>query len=489
MLPQFDDQPIFALATPPGRGAIHVQRVSGKGVLQSLQPLVWHPVENRLLRSEEWLPKDGSGPRTRYLRLGRGVEQWVDDVVVSVWRGPKSYTGEDVVEISSHGNEYVLSAVQSLLRTVGFRDAQPGEFSLRAFWNGRIDLLQAEGLQALLAAESAGAVTQARQVLSGHLSHLVADVRERIISVRAILEAHIDFDETDVGTCSVVDLQTQLVGVREVLLSLLSGFVTGKKIREGLRVGIFGRPNAGKSTLFNGLLRSERALVSEIPGTTRDVLEERLTLSQKDFVLVDTAGVREATDPIERMGVERARAVWASVDLALVVVDGSWVAQLTNPEIMLDREIFRLGGILGDENVPPIILVLTKSDAMTDAMRDDLENMLRVFASRRKLIGGCFSGLANFSGVVDGLSVAYEGLLADRNSIPSALLISARQRDLVATALKRVDESRDVLVGGGYLEVVASILLQVNEILSEIIGDVAPDDVLDALFGSFCIGK
>ncbi|MEM9259841.1 MAG: tRNA uridine-5-carboxymethylaminomethyl(34) synthesis GTPase MnmE, partial [Bacteroidota bacterium] len=300
---------IVAIATPPGEGAIGVVRLSGPGCIALLdafwaRPLVQSPVRKALFG----VLTDEEGAA-------------IDEVVLTLYRAPASYTGEDAVEISCHGSPYILSRVVQLCIDAGARMARPGEFSQRAFLNGKLDLSQAEAVADLIASQSAAAHRIALGQLRGGVSNEIKELRQKLIDFASLIELELDFGEEDVEFADRSELRTLVAHIRTRIAALTTSFRLGNAIKQGITTVIAGRPNAGKSTLLNALLNEERAIVSNIPGTTRDTIEEAINIGGVPFRLVDTAGIRAATDTIEAIGVERALERVRSSHLLVYVFD------------------------------------------------------------------------------------------------------------------------------------------------------------------------
>src|SRR6266487_4580311 len=304
---------IAAIGTPPGYGGIGVIRVSGPEAFLQVLPLLQRPDRQTDL------------PPSHLLTYGHIVDpttlEVLDEVLVAFMHAPHTYTREDVVEIQGHGGPLVLQRILSLVLTQGARMANPGELTLRAFLNGRLDLAQAEAVMDLISAQTEAGQRLAMQQLRGRISEQVQDARHAVLGIIARIEASIDFPEEDVPTPQPEELQSLIQVALQKVATLLTGSEQGRLYRQGLRTVIIGRPNVGKSSLLNALLRADRAIVTPIAGTTRDTLEETATLGGLAVVLTDTAGIRDTGDVVERLGVQRAQNAAARADVALVVLD------------------------------------------------------------------------------------------------------------------------------------------------------------------------
>ncbi len=304
---------IVAPATPPGRGAVAIIRLSGKEAIAIARTL--------------WRPRKPGELRPRELRLGAirdpSSGATIDEALCVIFPAPHSLTGEDVVELHCHGGVYLVRRILALTADLGARLAQPGEFARRAYLNGRIDLTRAEAIADLVEARGEEALVRATAQLSGALARHVEGLREKVIGIRAYLEAEIDFADEDLDLPSRAQLASSINELADSVRLLRDSFARGRIAREGVRVALIGKPNAGKSSILNLLLGSNRAIVTPIPGTTRDVIEESISLGPWSVVLSDTAGLRDSVEPIEQLGIARTRAAADEADLLLAVFDSS----------------------------------------------------------------------------------------------------------------------------------------------------------------------
>jgi tRNA modification GTPase len=448
------DDTIAAIATPVGSGGIGIVRLSGPEAFSILQCIF--------------------GPRQQGLaplRLTYGHiidperDEPVDEVLAVYMPAPRTYTRQDVVEIDCHGGPVPLRRVLELCLRHGARLAGPGEFTLRAFLNGRIDLAQAEAVADLVEAKTDAGLRLAVAQLDGHLSGQIRAVRARLHDALAWVEASIDFDEDEVPPYEIED---DLAAAQRALSDLLAGAERGIVYRQGIRTAIVGQPNVGKSSLLNALLRVERAIVTPIPGTTRDTLEETLNLHGVPLVLVDTAGIRADTrDLAEDMGVERSRAALAQADLALLVIDGNRAVDEG------DREIAALVGR------KPAIVVINKTDLPVVAEAGDLLHAPRVEISALTGAG------------VDDLERAIQDVVFSAHVVASdaALVSSPRHRDVLRRALEHVDAAVSAHRTGMPLDFVSIGLRSAVSALGEITGETVSETLLETIFSRFCIGK
>jgi len=454
------DDTIAAISTPIGEGGIGIVRLSGPDALAIVQSI--------FLRGKG---RTAARPLQPYhLHYGHIVDpatgQTLDEVLVAYMPAPWTYTRQDVVEINCHGGIVPLRKVLELCLRHGARLAGPGEFTLRAFLNGRIDLAQAEAVLDIVRAKTAASLRVAVDQLDGRLSDEIRQVRAQMLDVLSWLEASVDFAEDEIPSR---DIGPDLERIQEKLERLLSTAEQGIIYRQGVRTAIVGRPNVGKSSLLNALLRTSRAIVTPIPGTTRDTLEETLNLQGVPLVLVDTAGITSDTaDVVERLGIERSRAALAQADLALFVVDGS------EPLTEADHDI---AALLNDK---PGLLVINKSD-LPQAVNVEgfLPHLPRVHISA--LTG---EGL-------DALEKAIvEAVFSGRVLASDALLVSnPRHKNALQRAHEHVVAARQTYAQGLPADFVSIDVTAAINALGEITGETLHEDLLETIFSNFCIGK
>ncbi len=459
------DDTIAAISTPIGEGGIGIVRMSGPEALAILQKIF---VRGKATNIQS--PTSNFQLPTSSLQYGHIVDpetaDVVDEVLVSYMKAPRTYTRQDVVEINCHGGIAPLRRVLELCLRQGARLASPGEFTLRAFINGRIDLAQAEAVLDIVRAKTEAGLRVAVGQLEGRLSHQVRALRAQLIDVLAYLEATIDFEEDEIPER---DITPDLERVRGQLEKLLAQADRGIIYRQGIRTAIVGRPNVGKSSLLNALLRTSRAIVTPIPGTTRDTLEETLNLQGIPLVLVDTAGIVDETeDFIERLGIERSRRALAQADLALLVVDGS--------ELLTEAD-HRIAELVADKTA---ILVINKIDLPRAAADlDILPDAPRVEISA--LTG---EGLEKLEETI--VEVVFSGqVLASDDPLVS----SPRHKDILKRALDHVVSAQEAHARGMPADFVAIDLTSAANALGEITGETVTEDLLEVIFSEFCVGK
>ncbi|MGI4866202.1 MAG: tRNA uridine-5-carboxymethylaminomethyl(34) synthesis GTPase MnmE [Janthinobacterium lividum] len=465
MTPAFSDT-IVALSTPPGIGALAVVRLSGPDAVAITQALFskknlaaqpGHTLHYGTLRDPE------SG-------------QVLDEVVASLYRAPRSYTREDVVEISGHGSDFIVRQVLGALLRQGARLAEAGEFTKRAFLNGALDLAQAEAVADLIAADSALSHQVALNQLRGGFSDELRGLRAQLIKFASLLELELDFGEEDVEFADRTGLTRLLSEVQHVVNGLLRSFELGNVIKNGITTVIAGRPNAGKSTLLNALLREERAIVSAIPGTTRDFIEDEVSIDGLRFRFVDTAGLRDnPADEVEAIGVQRTRQRIGQAALLLYLFD---LTAMTPAEVRADLAEFTAA-----HPRLPVLLVGNKQDAATPAQIAAFEqlknkNLLTISAGQRQ-------GLENLQETLL-TQVRGAGLATTGTATIVTNVRHARALEMAAQHLAAVQQG---LATGRGTELLAADLRHALSSLGEITGDISTDDLLTSIFTQFCIGK
>ncbi|WP_337243496.1 tRNA uridine-5-carboxymethylaminomethyl(34) synthesis GTPase MnmE [Luteimonas sp. gir] len=436
---------IAAIATAPGAGGVGIVRLSGPRASEIAQALC-----GRILRPRH----------AHHVRFENDDGETLDDGIAIAFAGPASYTGEDVVELQGHGSPVVLQQVLARCRALGARLARPGEFSERAFLNGRLDLTQAEAVADLIAAGDVRAARAARRTLDGAFSTRCDALAAELLHLRVHVEAMIDFSDEPIDALGGDVVAERLDALATSLAVLLAEAEQGRRLRDGLHAVIVGPPNAGKSSLLNALAGSERAIVTEIAGTTRDLLHETVRIAGAELTLVDTAGLREAGDAIEREGIRRARAELRRADLAIIVLDAR------DPQV-------GLRAVASDiQDVPARLVVHNKVDLLEGAAPDD--DVVRVSARTG----------AGLDALRDALATQVAGPAAGEGAF------TARQRhvDALRIAADAVDEARATLQAQT-LELTAEALRVAHDAVGEITGRVLPDDLLGHIFSSFCIGK
>ncbi len=452
----FEDT-IVAIATPNAIGAIGVIRVSGKESLN---------IVNSIFEGKNLLTQ-----KSHTIHLGKliAANEIIDEVLVSLFIAPNSYTKENVVEISCHGSPYILNRVIELLLEKGCRLARAGEFTQRAYLNGRFDLSQAEAVADLIASDSQAAHKIAMQQMRGGITHKLAELRQSLIEFTALIELELDFGEEDVEFANREKLIALLYAIKEEIYKLSSSFKFGNAIKTGVPVAIVGKPNAGKSTLLNILLQEERAIVSEIAGTTRDTIEETLTIEGVLFRFIDTAGLRDTTDVIEKIGVERSKESIQKAQIVLYLYDSSQENQ---------SEVAQALSIIPKDK--KVIVLANKQDIAQDVIvqNETSTDWISISAKENK-------------GIQTLKELLLQKVLEDNNSTQDAIIITNQRH---YEALQLSEQAIDNVLAGFQQQISSDFISQDLKTalrhLGSITGSIDVDkDILATIFGKFCIGK
>ena len=452
---------IIALSTPPGSGAIAVIRLSGPDCIQWTAQHIRKPklVESPSHAAHFGLFRDAAG-------------DVLDEVVVTIYKNPKSYTRQDVVEISAHASDWIIEQIIQSYLSQGARYAEPGEFTFRAYMNGQLDLSQAEAVADLISAESKEAHRLALHQLRGGFSGEIDHLRQKLIDFASLIELELDFGEEDVTFADRTELQEQVQSIRQLIQQLIDSFQWGNAVKKGIQTVIAGRPNAGKSTLLNALLKEDRAIVSDIAGTTRDTIEESIVMDGIPFRLIDTAGLRKATDAIEEIGVQRTYEKIQSSAVVLYVFD---VTESTPEQLRSDLAEFR------GQNYH-LIALANKVDQAENANWTDYEQVL----SDIQLLP--ISALEG-----EGLAPLVESLITfakeSRQQAGSAVVTNSRHHQALTRAYADLGRVLHGLQNGITGDFIAMDIRQALHHLGEITGHISVDDLLGNIFSNFCIGK
>ncbi|MDT2727330.1 tRNA uridine-5-carboxymethylaminomethyl(34) synthesis GTPase MnmE [Lactococcus formosensis] len=446
---------IAAISTPLGEGAIAIVRLSGSDAVS--------------IAKKVFQGKDLDKVASHTINYGHifDEDRLVDEVMLSVMKAPKTFTREDLVEINTHGGIAVTQEILQLLLRSGARLAEPGEFTKRAFLNGRIDLAQAESVMDLIRAKTDQAANIAVKQLDGSLSNLINNIRQEILESLAQVEVNIDYPEyDDVETMTSQMLLEKTAHFEQLLETLLATAKRGKILREGLRTAIIGRPNVGKSSLLNQLLREEKAIVTDIAGTTRDVITEFANIGGVPLELIDTAGIRETEDVVEKIGVERSQKALEEADLVLLVLDAS------SPLTPKDVELLELSSSTNR------IVLLNKTDLPEQIELEKLpEDFIRISALKNENLDAVEKQIRAlfFSGEIE--------------SKDATTLSNARHIGLVEQALDALKEANRGLAMGLPVDLIQVDVTRCWQLLGEITGEAAPDELITQLFSQFCLGK
>jgi tRNA modification GTPase len=460
---------IVAIATPPGRGGIGIVRLSGERAIE---------IASQLVRPAK-LP-----PEVQRSALGKFIDpqtdKVLDEVVVTFYRHPHSYTGEDVAEISCHGSPVILRHLVECCLERGARAAEPGEFAMRAFLNGRIDLTQAEAVRDLVESRTLYQARVAATQLGGSLSARLEPHKQALLDLIARMEAGIDFADDDVEVMNWTDLLSQLDAVRADIEKLVGGYSFGRIVRDGLSLSVVGRPNVGKSSLFNRLLNMDRAIVTEIPGTTRDLVTESASINGIPLHLVDTAGIRTTIDTVEKIGVERTHQAMSDSDLRLLVVDAS---QDWNPE---DSELLHNTRRMGS-----MLLVANKADLPERTSRSAIEQAIAVEDGEAP---GTVEIVLTSALTGQGIEELRDKILqaAGAGNNPGSegeLVTNLRHQQLLQDSLQALSRCRQAAAERMHHEMLLLDLYDALRPLDTLTGSTDVEDILGLIFSSFCIGK
>ena len=469
------EDPIAAQATPPGEGGIAVVRISGPDALQVAEQIFRKPTGSHI---------DINSTCTHTIHYGYVTDEQenkVDEVILLIMKSPRSYTGEDVIEFHCHGGPIPVQSVLRAVFNAGARPAEPGEFTRRAFINGQLDLTQAEAVADVIESRSRTSAKLALQHLEGDLGEKISDLRNRILDIMARIEVVLDYPEMDIQQAQRKEMTEELTSLSENLRHLIDTASAGKPFREGVKTVILGRPNVGKSSLMNALLKRERAIVTDVPGTTRDLLEEMIVVDGIPLVVIDTAGIRSDAGRIEQMGVDRARDAAENADLILLVFDDSekirpadkalceWIGQLNLDasivpvinKIDLQQNSFNFqqaSKLLQDSsNVPRSVKISAKN-------REGLNELIEIIS--REVIKG-------------DLPPAGEGVV----------VTNARHENKLRQAEEAVKEAISGLNSQIPIDLVNIDMREALQALGEITGETATRDLLERIFSDFCLGK
>ena len=470
MIPQ---ETIVALATPSGAGAIAIIRLSGKDAI-TIAADVFQSVSG----------KDITKQKTHTIHLGHIVDpstssgqagKVYDQVLLSIFKGPNSYTGENVIEISCHGSTFIQQQIIQLLLRRGAKMAQAGEFTLRAFLNGKLDLSQAEAVADLIASDNEASHQIAMQQMRGGFSNEIAKLREELLNFASLIELELDFAEEDVEFADRTQFHELLERIEFVLKRLIDSFAVGNVIKNGIPVAIVGEPNVGKSTLLNALLNEERAIVSDIAGTTRDTIEDELVINGMSFRFIDTAGIRETKDVLESIGIQKTFEKIEQAQVVLYLVDSVQcsVSSLNRLKIEIEK-------IKNKFPLKPVVVVANKSDLLSAEQKNTIQATIDtiLFLSAKQKVG--IDELKNTL-----LSFVNTGALRNNETI----VTNTRHYDSLLKALEEVQKVKWGLDSGLSSDLMAIDIRSALHYFGEITGEVTNDELLGNIFANFCIGK
>ena len=456
---------IIALATASGAGAIAVLRVSGPKAIS---------VSNTLFKSIH--DKNLLNQPTHTIHLGHIVDgdRVLDEVLVSIYKNPQSYTGEDVVEISCHGSSYIQQQILQLFIRNGCRSANPGEFTLRAFLNGKMDLSQAEAVADLIASDSAAAHQIAMQQMRGGFSSEIKKLREELLNFASLIELELDFSEEDVEFADRRQFEDLLQRIVKVLKYLIDSFSTGNVIKNGVPISIIGAPNVGKSTLLNALLNEDKAIVSNIAGTTRDAIEDELIIEGIKFRFIDTAGIRQTDDTVESIGIKKTFAKMAESQVIIQLIDASLISKANTADILAS-----LVETKAQYPEKETLVVLNKMDLADKVL------LSKVFSELEPLHMSAKTGTGVELLKTKLLDMVHMGKLQNNDTI----ITNARHYDALRLALENIQKVQVGMQTGLSGDLLAIDIREALYHFGRITGEISTDDLLGNIFANFCIGK
>ena len=460
---------IVALATPSGAGAIAVIRISGEDAI-TIGANVFQSVSG----------KDISKQKTHTIHLGHifDGEKTLDQVLVSVFKGPNSYTGENTIEISCHGSTYIQQQIIQLLLRKGCRMANAGEFTLRAFLNGKLDLSQAEAVADLINSDNEASHQIAMQQMRGGFSNEIAKLREELLNFASLIELELDFAEEDVEFADRTQFYELLSRIEFVLKRLIDSFAVGNVIKNGIPVAIVGEPNVGKSTLLNSLLNAERAIVSDIAGTTRDTIEDELVINGMGFRFIDTAGIRETKDVVESIGIKK---TFEKIEQAQVVL---YLFDSLKFKVQSSEYLIEIEKIKNQFPLKPLVVVINKVDLLSDTEIQDIKKQLEPLNVKLELISAKNNqGIEELKNQL--LSFVNTGALRNNETI----VTNTRHYDSLLKALEEIQKVNYGLQTNLPSDLMAIDIREALYHFGNITGEVTNDELLGNIFANFCIGK
>ena len=460
---------IVALATPSGAGAISIIRISGQNAIE-IGASVFKSIKNKDLKQQ----------KTHTLHLGHIIDQGktLDEVLISIFKGPNSYTGENTIEISCHGSTYIQQQIIQLLLRKGCRMADAGEFTLRAFLNGKLDLSQAEAVADLISSDNEASHQIAMQQMRGGFSNEIAKLREELLNFASLIELELDFAEEDVEFADRTQFHELLNRIEFVLKRLIDSFAVGNVIKNGIPVAIVGEPNVGKSTLLNALLNEERAIVSDIAGTTRDTIEDELVIGGIGFRFIDTAGIRETKDVVESIGIQK---TFEKIEQAQVVL---YLFESLKFKVSGSEYITEIEKVKNKYPLKPLVIVINKSDLISSEETESLLVQLETLNLKQILISAKQkTGIDELKNTL--LSFVNTGALRNNETI----VTNTRHYDSLLKALDEIQKVKFGLESNLSSDLMALDIKEALYHFGLITGQVTNDELLGNIFANFCIGK
>jgi tRNA modification GTPase len=460
---------IVALATPSGAGAISIIRISGKNAIE-IGATVFKSIKNKVLQQQ----------KTHTLHLGHIIDdgKTLDEVLVSIFKGPNSYTGENTIEISCHGSTYIQQQIIQLLLRKGCRMADAGEFTLRAFLNGKLDLSQAEAVADLISSDNEASHQIAMQQMRGGFSNEIAKLREELLNFASLIELELDFAEEDVEFADRTQFHELLNRIEFVLKRLIDSFAVGNVIKNGIPVAIVGEPNVGKSTLLNALLNEERAIVSDIAGTTRDTIEDELNIGGIGFRFIDTAGIRETKDVVESIGIQK---TFEKIEQAQVVL---YLFESVKFKVSGSEYITEIEKVKNKYPLKPLVIVINKSDLISTEETQSLLQQLEALNLKQILLSAKQkTGIDELKNTL--LSFVNTGALRNNETI----VTNTRHYDSLLKALDEIQKVKFGLESNLSSDLMALDIKEALYHFGLITGQVTNDELLGNIFANFCIGK
>jgi tRNA modification GTPase len=457
---------IVAIATAQGVGALGIVRLSGEGCFE---------ICNKVFDGVDLSTQKSHSIHYGYIVDG---QEKIDEVLISVFKGRKSFTAEDSIEISCHGSPYIQSKIVELLQKNGARLAEPGEFSLRAYLNGRIDLAQAEAVADMIAAQNQSQLNIAMNQMRGGLSKQLNELREKLLNFISLIELELDFGEEDVEFADRTELKQQLLNLKAFIRPMIESFQLGNAIKNGVPVAIIGKPNAGKSSLLNVLLNEDRAIVSDIAGTTRDTIEEEININNIAYRFIDTAGIRQTEDTIEKIGISKA---FSSITKASAVIYIFDARNTSVEEINADIQ-----AVFSHNPAVKLIVLGNKLDLLEENELETLNQFLDSLPHSHALI----QLKTNLQEEVEKVKELLKALLPmEQLSSQSCIVSNQRHHSNLLSADESIDKVLELMAGGSSSDLIAFDMRRAVDAIGDITGTISNDEVLGNIFGKFCIGK